>query len=86
ALVEVYVPVIVEENVTVNRSADGTGIIAERAMRHVMEAVLGRPDPRVAGQRAFELMDPPFRNFGLVGGVQRLVVNFTLQTPIVPTP
>lgn len=87
AVVEVYVPVIVEENVKVNRAAGGTQIPAEAAVRHVIQAATGRPDPRTAGNKAFELMDPWMRNFGCVGGVQRFVVNLVLPltlTPILP--
>ena len=84
AVVEVYVPVIVEENVKVNRAAGGTGIHAEQAVRHVIQAVTGRPDPRVGANRGFELLDPWFRNFGCTGGVQRFVVNLSIQITLTP--
>lgn len=84
AVVEVYVPVIVEENVRVNRSDSGTGIVAERAMRHVISAVTGNPNPREGSGRTFVLMDPWFRNMGCQGGVQRFIINLVIPVTLIP--
>jgi hypothetical protein len=80
----VYVPVVIEENVTVNRSDRGTKIIAEQALQYVLEACVGKPKSPLP-KRSLTPMDPPFKNFGTANGIQRIVANLTLRTNINPT-
>lgn len=80
---DVYVPVVIEENVTVNRSEKGTRIIAEQALQYVFETCVGKPKPAMP-HRAIVLLDPPFKNFGTVNGIQRIVANLSLRSHINP--
>lgn len=77
---EVYTPVVIEENPTICRAATGANIPAEKALQWVLEDISGKP----GGPRHFVAMDPPFKNFGKVNGVRRMVVNLSLQTFIQP--
>lgn len=80
---DIYVPVVVEENVKVNRSDTGTKIPALKALQFTLTAVSGqRSSP--ASRHVFLPMDPPFKNFGKVNGINRLVANFVLRTNITP--
>jgi hypothetical protein len=80
---DIYVPVVIEENVIANRSDKGTGIVAEQALQYVLETCVGKPKPAMP-RRAIVPMDPPFKNFGTVNGIQRIVANLSLRCPIVP--
>jgi hypothetical protein len=80
---DVYVPVIIEENVTVNRSNKGTKIIAEQALQYVLATCVGRP--KSAPNRCILPLDPPFKNFGTVNGIQRIVANLSMRAHIVPS-
>jgi hypothetical protein len=71
----VGIHVVVEENQAVNRGENGTDIAAEKAVRLVLERVTGGGDG-ATGRQAIEPMDPPFKNFGKVNGVNRWVVSF----------
>ncbi len=73
---EVYTPVVIEENPTACRAESGVKIEAEKALQWVMEDVAGK----AAGARRFIAMDPPFKNFGKVNGVRRIVVNLSLRS------
>ena len=81
AVQSIYVPVLVEENVKVNRAAGGTDMVALEAVRHVQKALSGK---RSAPTSPFVLMpmEPPFKNFGRVNGVNQIVVNFTVNSMI----
>ena len=72
----VYTPVVIEENPTVNRGGTGINIEAEKALQFVLEDISGK----AAGSRRFIVMDPPFKNFGKVNGVRRIVVNLSLRS------
>lgn len=80
---EVYVPVVVEENVSICRASGGANLPIEKAVRYVMEAVVGRPANAVGNQRA-SLMEQPFKNFGKIAGVNRIVVNVSFPFFIQP--
>jgi hypothetical protein len=80
---DLYVPVVVEENVKVNRAAGGTGIVAEKALQYVLSACTGKR-PSATSTEVLLPMDPPFKNFGTVNGVRRIVANFVLGTTIKP--
>ena len=73
---EVYTPVVIEENPTTCRADSGVKIEAEKALQWVLEDVAGK----AAGARRFVVMDPPFKNFGKVNGVRRIVVNLSLRS------
>ncbi len=73
---DVYTPVVIEENPTVCRADAGVKIEAEKALQYVLEDLSGKP----AGGRRFVVMDPPFKNFGKVNGVRRIVANVSLRT------
>lgn len=79
----IYVPVVIEENVTANRASTGLKLPAEKALQYVLETVSGRPQSGVPNE-SFVPMDPPFKNFGRVNGVNRIVINFLHKTVIVP--
>lgn len=79
---EIYVPVVVEENVKVNRAASGLNIPATQALQFALQAVSGK---RPSSSEVFLPMDPPFHNFGKVNGVNRLLANFVLNTTVVPS-
>ena len=80
---EIYVPVLVEENVSVNRAANGTQMTALEALRHVQSALSGK---RPSANSPFVLLpiEPPFKNFGKINGVNRIVVNFSITSTISP--
>jgi len=78
---EVYTPVVIEENPTTCRTETGVNIEAEKALQWVLEDVAGKG----AGARHFVVMDPPFKNFGKVNGVRRIVVNLCVRTFVKPT-
>jgi len=80
---DVYVPVVIEENVKVNRAETGTKIVAEQALQYVLETCAGRPRPSLPN-RSLVPMDPPFKNFGTVNGIQRLIANLSIRAHIVP--
>lgn len=80
---DVYVPVVIEENVSVNRSDKGTGIVAEQALQYVLAACVGQPKSALPN-RSLLPMDPPFKNFGKVNGVNRLVANLSIRAHIKP--
>lgn len=80
---EVYVPVVVEENVSISRASGGANLPIEKAVRYVMEAVVGRPANALGNQRA-SLMEQPFKNFGKIAGVNRIVVNVSFPFFIQP--
>ena len=67
--------VFVEENVAVCRGADGLNIHHEDATEHVMAALSGAP----VGPERIQLEDPPFDNFGKVNGVNRMLVNASVE-------
>ncbi|MCL4181763.1 MAG: hypothetical protein KJ072_29015 [Verrucomicrobia bacterium] len=73
---DVYTPVVIEENPTVCRADGGVKIEAEKALQYVLEDLSGKPP----GSRRFVVMDPPFKNFGKVNGIRRIVVNLSLRT------
>jgi hypothetical protein len=80
---DVYVPVVIEENVTANRSDNGTKITAEKALQYVFEICVGQPKPSLPN-RSLVPMDPPFKNFGTVNGIQRIVANLSIRASIIP--
>jgi hypothetical protein len=82
AVHSVYVPVVIEENVMFNRSDKGTKIVAEQALQYVFEACVGRPKSPLPN-RSLVPMDPPFKNFGTVNGIQRIVANLVIRHYIV---
>jgi hypothetical protein len=77
---DVYTPVVIEENPTKCRAEGGINIQAEKALQYVLETIAGQQG---GGQR-FVVMDPPFKNFGKVNGVRRIVVNLSLRTFVNP--
>ena len=78
---DVYTPIVIEENPTKCRGAAGVQIEAEKVLQYVLEAIAGKPStPR----QRFVVMDPPFKNFGKVNGVRRLVVNLSVRTFVTP--
>ncbi len=77
---DVYNPVVIEENPTACRGPGGVNIQAEKALQYVLEAVAGR----TGGTARFVVMDPPFKNFGNVNGVRRIVVNLSVRAFINP--
>lgn len=80
--IKVFLPVVVEENPTVNRG-NGTDKTSEEMVRLVMEALQGKPTANYNHER-FMLDDPPFRNMGKVDGIQRWVVQFTIENDVFP--
>jgi hypothetical protein len=78
---DLYVPVLVEENVKVNRTTSGRQMPALQALQYVLAAGSGRK-PAPTSPFVLQPMDPPFKNFGKVNGVNRLVANFTLRHTI----
>jgi hypothetical protein len=78
----VYTPVVIEENPTVCRAAGGVQIEAEKALQYVLEAVSGKPAG--SSRTRFTVMDPPFKNFGKVNGVRRIVVNLSSRALVSP--
>lgn len=72
---DVYTPVVIEENPTACRAESGVKIEAEKALQWGLEAVAGK----ASGNRRFVAMDPPFKNFGKVNGVRRIVVNLSVR-------
>ena len=72
---DVYTPVVIEENPAVCRADSGVKIEAEKALQYALEDLSGK----TAGARRFIVMDPPFKNFGKVNGIRRIVVNLSLR-------
>ena len=83
---DLYIPVLIEENPVICRAVGGLNIPAEKALRLVQSIVPGRPITHVRPGHSVEVHDPPFRNFGTIQGVRRIVANFVLRSsPIIPT-
>ena len=80
---DLYVPVVVEENVKICRAVGGANLLAEKAVQHVIEACCGKP-VSVPLHRRIHLLDQPFKNFGKVNGVQRIVVNLAMPFHVSP--
>lgn len=83
AIESVLVPVVIEENLAVNRAPGGTGVPAMKALRLVREALVGR---RSEPSTILVPADPPFRNFGTVNGVHRIAVFFAVDLDIPAKP
>ena len=75
--------VVIEENVKVCRGPTGMNIPAEKALRLVREALVGKQPDGDPGT-VIRCANPPFRNFGNQNGVQRIVAMFNLDLQIVP--
>lgn len=80
--VDVALDVLVEENVLVNRGPNGTGIVAEKALRLVWEALLGKPG--AGGQTNMRLAQEVSTNYGVSNGLRRLMAHFTYRLLIKP--
>lgn len=80
---EIYVPVVVEENVKVNRATGGLQMPAAKALRLVLESLSGQR-PSSHSPEVFLPLDPPFNNFGKVNGINRLLANLILKTTLSP--
>jgi len=81
ALHDVQQYIVVEENVSVNRGQNGTGIIAEKAVQHIFEALIGKPK-----ETPFLPADPPFKNFGKIQGVNKWLAALRVRLGISPSP
>jgi hypothetical protein len=81
---DVYVPIVIEENVKACRSRTGVNVPAEQALQWVFEALLARPT-KVGIQTTIRPFSSPFQNFGKIGGVNKIMANFVLRTFITPT-
>lgn len=81
----IYVPVVIEENVKVNREGvGGTRIQALQALQYVLSCISGkRPAP--TSNEIFLPLDQPFKNYGVVNGVNLIVANFVLATTSTPS-
>lgn len=85
AVFDVFLPVIVEENVKRNRAHGGTGITDEMAAELIMGAVVGLKEPGAnAGTRPFRLLDLTFKRFLMQDGVSRIAVNVVKRHVITP--
>jgi hypothetical protein len=83
-VLDVYVPVLVEENATVNREqTGGTGIVIEDAVLRVVKALVAKPQPGTP--TSFKLHQPPFNNLGTVNGLQQMLVNVGCAIPLKTT-
>lgn len=85
---DIHVPVVIEENVKVNRAAGGSQIVATKALQLVLESVSGKRPTMPASRKSPAVilpMDPPFNNFGVINGLRKIVVNFGLNTTLIPT-
>lgn len=78
-----FLAVVIEENVKVCRSETGLKIPAEKALRLVREALVGKRPADEPGT-VLRCANPPFKNFGNKNGVQRIVALFSLDLQIVP--
>lgn len=79
---DLYVPVVVEQNVTASaKLSTGAQTNALIVCQRVIEACVGRPRTgpnKVAQHRTIKLLDQPFKNFGKINGVNRIVVNLAV--------
>lgn len=75
--------VVIEENPKVCRVETGPNIRAEKALRLVREALVGKRPTDDPGA-AIRPDNPPFKNFGNQNGVQRIVAMFLIDLQIVP--
>lgn len=77
---EISIAIIIEENVSACRTDRGAGIHAEKALRLVRNAILGKRPGQPFGI-SIRSADPPFSNLGNRNGVSRIVAMFVLQQP-----
>lgn len=75
---EISCPVVVERDPKLAQLR--TGLSSAETVNLVIQAVLGK-----GGQRPIRLDSPPFRNLGIVEGVQQFLVNFITTDSITPT-
>lgn len=80
----ILVPVVVDENVKVNRTQGGTNISADRVIQRVLEGVCGKPASGLPFG-TFYANTPPFKNFGVVNGIWRMVANIAINIQITPS-
>lgn len=80
---ELAIAVVIEENVKVSRGGTGLNIPAEKVLRLVREALVGKERTGEPGT-VLRCADPPFKNFGNQNGVQRIVAMLALDLQIVP--
>jgi hypothetical protein len=78
---EIAIPIVIEENVVAAQSLSGAQLQAEKALRLVRKALLGKRPPNTHGI-VLRSDDPPFRNFGLQNGSRRIVAILTMRLPI----
>jgi hypothetical protein len=76
-------PVVIEENVAVNRATGGTGIVLEQAIQYVRSAIIGQFKPG-APYDTFRLSSPSFHQLGVVNGTRRAAVLVHTLQPIKP--
>lgn len=80
---EIYVPIVIEENVKVNQATGGTGLCADDAVQLVLAATCGRR-PVANSNSILTAFDPPWRNLGTNNGIRQRVVNLAFSKTIVP--
>lgn len=84
AIESLKLTVVIEENAAVCRTASGANIRAEKALRLVRQATIGKrhaSDPGVS----LRMDDPPFKNFGTANGVMRIAMFLALDNLVVPS-
>ena len=81
----IVVHVAIEEEVRLNRGTNGTGIVAEKALRLIRSAVAGKPKTSNPRQTGFLPMNPPFVSFGTANGARSFIANFQIREYVEPT-
>lgn len=78
---EISIVIVIEENITVSRSAAGIGIPVEKALRLVRRACLGK-QPALAHGVFLRASITPFKHFGTQSGLARILAMFNLRVPL----
>jgi hypothetical protein len=87
---EIILDVLIEENVKLNRSAAGTGVSCEKAIRLIREGISGRPNVSAPNSPNSDAPFTPFRYDGFWGpefnnGARQAAVFFRVKCFITPT-
>lgn len=76
-----YIPVVVHENVAVNRAAGGTNIKMQTAVKHVIQCLHGLSTG--AGKKAVYLAaDAPYETLKTEHGIKATIINYISETII----
>lgn len=83
-LLKVIVPVVVDENVSLNRGTGGFNKTAEYVVHELMVNLVGKGDSNWAPEGRLHLSSTPIMNVGKYEGIWRVVLMLQIHLPVTP--